>query len=288
MTVTAPGEGDAAKQAHVFHQAHAHEPAATAGMVDFLSQLLDGQHLDGRAGELDRERILHGTVLTFIPDGNPDGRARAPVDFWDGSHCNNEEFLKIAFGRTPDGQRCQRLGRWSLSDRRPARIGIVYEQISDDQFVESNRDTASTFFRLLRRSIERHPPAQSLGLHQTEFEGSEHNAMVLLPFLQDELPDPIRGYNLRWAAAIIDAWRAAGANPMPQPRPLGYGEDQIQYFRRCWSDLYRSAACLTTEVQNNSPRTPVPQQIELCAVAIRTGIEFGLSQADTPDAGSAS
>ena len=71
-------KADGDKRAILFSQPHAHEPAATAGMMDFLAQLLDGKHLDGRPTDLNREELLRRTILTFIPDGNPDGRAGRP------------------------------------------------------------------------------------------------------------------------------------------------------------------------------------------------------------------
>jgi len=46
--------------------------------MDYMNQLLDGKHLDGRASDLDREKILQMSVLTFMPDGNPGGRAHDP------------------------------------------------------------------------------------------------------------------------------------------------------------------------------------------------------------------
>ena len=140
VTVTDPQIDAKAKKKLLFSQPHAHEPAATAGMMDFLSQVLDGVHLDGQKSALAYENLLQKVVLTLIPDGNPDGRARVPEDWWDGSKYANDDFGKIMFGRRKDGSACPRLGRWSIRDIQPEFIGIAYEQINNDEYVEPNRD----------------------------------------------------------------------------------------------------------------------------------------------------
>ncbi len=155
LTVTDRTVDEASKRRLLFSQPHAHEPAATAGMMDFLSQLLDRTHLDGRPTELACDELLRRSVLTFIPIGNPDGRARSPEDWWDGTKYGNDEFLKYAFGCEEDGQRCARVGRFDVSQHRPGRIGIVYERINDREYVEPNRDTDSTYFKLVHRLLAR-------------------------------------------------------------------------------------------------------------------------------------
>jgi hypothetical protein len=272
VTVTG-GEGSGKKMRLLVAQPHAHEPAATAGMMDILSQLITGKDLAGRATALDRERVLARMVVTCIPDGNPDGRSRAPEAWWDGTKHTNDEFLKVAFGRMPDGTRCARLGRWSLDDRKPAAVGIVYEQINATEFVEPNRDRDSTYFRLVAAAVKDGPPDRFLSLHQTEFERSKYNAMIILPFMQAELPEAIRRTNERWGLAVIEAWSKAGAAAMSKPRPLGYREDQLKYFRKCWSDLYGRTPTITVEIQNNNTRTPPRVQMDLQAAAIRVTIE---------------
>jgi hypothetical protein len=277
VTVTDKGEDDSTKLKHLFSQPHAHEPATTAGMMNFLSQIIEGQDLEGEKTDLDVQTLLERMVLTFIPDGNPDGRSRAPLDWWDGFSYSNEEFLKIAFGRRKDGGRCKRVGRWSLEERDQEFVGIVYEQVNDKEFVEPNRDLESSFSKLAMRMMERFEYHQYLALHQTEFERSKHNAMIILPFNFNDLPEEIRIHSERWARAIIEAWSAIGADPIPEPKPLGYGEDQIQYFRRCWGEVYRRIPCITVEVQNNNPRTPPERQMKLIETAIRASLEFLLT-----------
>ena len=274
ITVTNPKLDEAGKRNLLIGQPHAHEPASTAGMMDFLSELLDGKHADGRPSDLDRRRILDGYVLSFIPNGNPDGRARAPVACWDGTKYTNEEFLKVAFGRTPTGERCVRLGRWSIKDQQPAFIGIVYERINDHEYVEPNRDTGSTFFKLVHKLFAQRKYDLFLDLHQTEFERSPHNAMILLPFLQKQLPAPIQKANEEAGRAVIAAWQQIGANPIPEPRALAYGEDQLRYFRKCWGEYYQTMPYICVEIQNNNLRTPPAMQLRLTESSIRAGIDI--------------
>ena len=140
-------------------------------------------------------------------------------------------------------------------------------------FVEPNRDQESTYFRLLTSVLDGGRVDRFLSLHQTEFESSDHNCEIILPFMQADLPRAIRDANEPWGRAVIQAWRRAGANPIADPRPLGYGEDQLRYFRACWSDIYRSKPSITVEVQNNNPRTPPETQRNLQETAIHTTLD---------------
>lgn len=281
VTVTDRKTPDEKKAKIVFAQPHAHEPAATAGMMNFLAQLLEGKELGGPKGAIDRDRLLRRCVLTFIPDGNPDGRSRAPVDWWDGSKYSNKEFLDFAFGRTASGERWKRLGRWSNKDQQPALLGIVYEQINDHEFVEPNRDLDSSYFKLILRARTQRDYDLHVDLHQTEFEKSPYQAMVILPFSQKDLPPRIQKANVEAAAAVLKAWQDIGAKAMPDARPLGYGEDQLQYFRKCWKEINEETPEITIEIQNNSPRTPPDQQRKLMEVAILAAIDWALSQSDS-------
>ena len=280
VTVTDRRIPDQKKAKILFAQPHAHEPAATAGMMNFLAQLLEGKELDGRTAEMDRQELLRRSVLTFIPDGNPDGRSRAPVDWWDGSKYSNKEFLDFAFGRTAGGERCKRVGRWSNKAEQPALLGIVYEQINDHEYVEPNRDLESSYFKLIRRVRQQRDYDLHVDLHQTEFEKSPYQAMVILPFMQKELPPAIQKANREAAAAVLKAWQDMGAKAIPEARPLGYGEDQLQYFRKCWKEINEKTPEITIEIQNNSPRTPPDVQRKLMETAIRAAVDWGLSTID--------
>ena len=272
ITVTGPASDHMAKCNILFSQPHAHEPASTAGMMDFLSQLLDGRHLDGQPTALNRDELLAKTVLTFIPLGNPDGRARAPENWWDGHKYNNDDFMKIAFGREADGTRPPRVGRFSIAKHRPVFIGIAYERINSNEYVEPNRDTDSTYFKLLHRAMAKREYSLILDLHQSEFEQLQENAETVLILEQANLPEAIRATNLRVAQAIIAAWQKAGAHPIAEPDTLGYREDQLRYFRKCWSDICRTTPFVLVEVQNNNVRTPPRAQMQLTETAILTAI----------------
>lgn len=276
VTVTDPNVDAAGKKRLLFSQPHAHEPATTAGMMDFLAELLDGRHLDGRPTGLDREKILRRSVLTFIPDGNPDGRARAPEEWWDGRKHTNNEFIALAFGRTTEGKQFPRQGRWSTENQQPALLGFVYEKISQHEYVEPNRDRGSTFFKLVLRALDKARVALHVDLHQTEFANSKYNAMIILPFSQDDLSAEIRDANRRAAEAIIDAWRAIGAEPVPTAKPFRPGEEQLRYFRKCWSDIYRTVPHVLVEVQNNNVRTPPAVQMQLAEASIAAAVEAAL------------
>jgi hypothetical protein len=116
---------------------------------------------------------------------------------------------------------------------------------------------------------------RSMHLHQTEFERSEHNCMINLPVLQPELPPEIQEANVAWGQAVIDRWRALGANPVPAPRGFPYVRDTetVRWFRNCWEESQRRAPEIVVEVQNNNPRTPPEQQRALELAAIQVTIE---------------
>jgi hypothetical protein len=269
---------DAGKKKHIFSQPHAHEPAPTAACMNVINQLLEGRDLDGNPTEWDVDAVLTKTVLSFIPDGNPDGRARSPEPYWDGSKWTNEDFWKWMRGIDAEtGERFKRVDKWSTREDHPKRIGIVYEQINEHEYVEPNRSWDSSFFRLIHMLLERHDYDQLLDLHQTEFPNSPNNCMIILPVLQDELPEKIREANAAWAQETVDAWTDAGGRPRPEPRPLSYTGEQRQYFVERWGHIYRKMSKLTSEVQNNNVATPPVEQRRLTEIAIRVGAERLLS-----------
>lgn len=266
----------------IFAVPHAHEPAGTVGCMNFINQLLTGQHLDNSPSDIqNRDDILENCVLSFMPDANPDGRSRAPVDYWDGTLYSNDEFWTFMRGRDPETKKMwKRMGRWSIREENPETIGIVYEQVSAHEYVEPNRDFGSAYFRLIKRMGEKYGYGRWLDLHQTEFQNSKHNAMVILPIVQDELPEHIRTANVTWANEIVKRWKEAGAEPMPESRPLGYKGEQAEYFRRTWREFMPMVPKITTEVQNNNTRTPPPMQAKLQEVAIRASVDLLLESAE--------
>lgn len=255
---------------------HAHEPAGTAAIMDFVQQLLAGRDLAGRAAQFDYRAARRRLILTFNPDGNPGGRTWSPCLWWDGSRYSNEELWQWMRGVDPaTGGMWKRVARWSLRDEHPLRRGIVYEQLNEHEFVEPNRDPGSSLVRLHRRMDAHYGYARSLHLHQTEFERSEHNCMINLPVLQPELPPHLQEANLSWGRAIIQRWQELGANPVPEPRGFPYVRDTetVRWFRNCWEDSQRRAPELVVEIQNNSPRTPTEQQLLLASHAIRITVD---------------
>jgi len=261
-------------------QPHAHEPAATAGMTDIIEQLLTGRDISGQPTTLDVERVLATMVLTFNPIGNPQGRERAPVLWWDGSQFSNEEFWCWMRGEDPDnpGKMWHRFDVWDTRDhpRHPQPIGIVYEQIDEHRYVEPNRSHLSSYFRLFFKMDAEFHYHQWLDLHQTEFVGSPHDTMVLLQ-LEGLATGQILQDDIAWGERIIEAWQRAGFNPVPEPRHLAYKDEQADYLRRAWGNLHKRMNIISTEVKNNSPDLPPDRQMEAQALAIEATIEAALA-----------
>lgn len=276
LTVTDQSVDDAGKRKAIFFKPHAHEPAPIAGQMNVINQLLTGETLDGKPSDLDRERVLRECLLVFLPDANPEGTARAPVEAWDGSQYTNDEFWAWMRGPDPDtGLMWKRVDIYDDREEEvlPTRRGIVYEQIDEHRFVEPNRHHSSTLFQWLFELTDRFAPDMLLSLHQTEFVNSEHNAMIILPCLFDDQPEAIREYEREWAEEIVDAWGdLEGGNPIPEVKPLGYSGQQRQYFVDRWGDFYGKYHIITSEIQNNSPRTPPALQQRLNEVAIEVSI----------------
>lgn len=274
LTLTAPAVPLERKRRCYFAQPHAHEPGATAGMIDVIEQLVTGKDLAGKATRLDVERALARTLLTFNPIGNPQGREAAPVLYWDGSRYTNDEFWCWMRGEDPDnpGKMWKRLDLWDTRmERHPRRIGIVYEQIDEFRYVEPNRSHLSSYLKLFFRMDKLFRYEYWLDLHQTEFVKSEHNCMVLLP-IKGLAEGDILAENTAWGERIVAAWTKAGYRPVPKPVHLGYTGEQAEYFRRTWGELHKRMRCISTEVKNNSPDATPQFQVETQAIAIQESI----------------
>ena len=267
------------KKTHYFAQPHAHEPGATAGMIEVIEQLVKGVDLEGKPSRLDVGRALDQTILTFNPIGNPQGRERAPVLYWDGSRYTNEEFWCWMRGEDPQqpGHMWKRLDLWdSREEEAPDPVGIVYEQIDAFRYVEPNRSQLSSYFRLFHRMDARYHYRCWLDLHQTEFVNSEYDCELLLPpagLASAEIAQTDRA----WGEQIIAAWQHAGFCPIPEPVPLGYTGVQGEYFRRNWGPLHQRMHIVNTEVKNNAPDAPPLFQREAQVVAILASIQRLLS-----------
>ena len=68
---------------------------------------------------------------------------------------------------------------------------------------------------------------------------------------------------------------AIGAQPVPTAKPFRPGEEQLRYFRECWSDTCRTVPNVPVEVQNNNVPTPPAAQRQL-VVASTTAVDFVL------------
>jgi len=271
LTVTDRTVEEGRKRRLVAFVPHAHEPAPTAACMNVMNMVLTGKGLDGAEAPFDAEEVRRRLLVTFIPDANPDGTARAPVKWWDGSQYTNEEFW--AWMRGPDPSTGKMWKRVDLFDVReeenlPERIGIVYEPISEHEYVEPNRHPRSSLMRHLKRLTERRRYDALLDLHQTEFENSDRNCMIILPTTFEAQPEHLQQEEMAWARGIVEAWREAGARPIEEIRPLGYTGEQRQYFVNVWGPYYQTHAKLTSEVQNNNPATPPEEQRLLSEIAI--------------------
>lgn len=282
LTVTDWSTGPGGKKGLICAVPHAHEPASTVGIMDFLSQLLTGKHLDRSASHLDARAILSRCLLTFIPDANPGGRARSPEPFWNGGRWSNYEFLSAAFGvDAVTEDRFKRVARWSMLEDVPARLGIVYEQVNEHEYVEPNRDQGSSLVRLSRQMSSEYQYHCQVHLHQTEFDWSAKdptNCMALLPTLQDELPESLQKGNVALAERMIALWRDLGGHPLPEPRGFEYGNPHRQWFIDSWGDVQRSMVSVTVEVQNNNPNTSPHQQMVLSSAGIRAAVEWMMQE----------
>lgn len=273
VTVTDRSTADGTKPALLCVVPHAHEPAGTAACMGVLCQLITGRTLEGEPSAHDVVAFRRQVVVTIIPDANPGGRARSPVDAWDGLQYTNDEFLAHAFGiDAQSGERFPRPNRWRVGELEASILGIVWERVNADTYVEPNRDPGSSLFRLTRHLSAERTYSRWLDLHQTEFEGTKRNCQVLLPVTQDELPQPIRDENQAWGHEISRAWEALGARPAP-PQALNYTGQQRDYFVSLWGEHYRHTPEVSTEVQNNNTSTPPQMQRDLQEAAIWVSIE---------------
>ncbi len=266
----------------LFHKPHAHEPAPCAAMMNVIAQLLDGRGLDESLPPLSPHLLLRRLTITFIPDANPGGTERAPVGWWDGTQYTCEEFWVWMRGRNPEtGGMWERYDIWDIRtvEPKPATIGIVYEQVSEHEYVEPNRHHRSSLFRLIFRLLERRNYAALVGLHQTEFVGELTNCEAILPIFFHEQPLEIRRREEQLGQRLVQAWRSAGGTPRERVRPLGYVGQQAEYLRRAWWDIGQHCALMTSEVRNNSLLCPPSLQRRLCEAAIWAGIQWALELA---------
>ncbi|HHW09829.1 MAG TPA: hypothetical protein GXX29_07640 [Firmicutes bacterium] len=246
---------------------HAHEPAGTAVAVDLAAQLFTGRHLDGTPTALPVEDILSHLLISLLPDTNSQGRSQSPERCWDGK-VDNEQFLKIAFGKAADGSRFGRYPEWRASEHQPGLIGIEYEQVDDDLFVEPNTSRRSTHYRAVTALHAKFGYTHHLDMHQHEAAPA-----ALLPAEYEELPEGDRREIMTWAEMIISAWTQIGADPRPDPYIPYKGRDRQLLFKAFWKDACPGMRRLTTEVRNNRDHktgepVTLPEQFAMAEAAL--------------------
>ncbi|MDF2725234.1 MAG: Zinc carboxypeptidase [Paenibacillus sp.] len=260
---------DTDKVAVYVSQPHAHEPGASAGIIDVIEQLVSGKHMTGQATSLDVEQILAKTIITFNPIGNPSGAERAVYDYYDGSTITNDQFWCIMRGEHPDepGKMWHRFDVFDTREvKAPDPIGVVYEPVDQFRYVEPNRSQLSSFFRLFRRMNDQYDYRYWLDLHQTEFVNSPTQCCILLP-LNGSPTEAIAAENGAWADEVTQAWAEAGYNVIP-PKALPYTGVQADYFRQNWTHVDQKMHRINTEVKNNGADVPALRQMEAQAISI--------------------
>jgi len=275
LTLSDFGVSTEEKRAHYFAQPHAHEPGATAGMMDILEQLVTGEDLWGESTSLEVQKVLRESLLTFNPIGNPEGRERAPVVCWDGTTYTNNELWCWMRGEDPDkpGKMWERYDLWDDREvKAPDPVGIVYEQIDEHRYVEPNRSQLSSYFKLFHLLDSNYHYDRWLDLHQTEFVNSPFNCEILLG-IEGLASGEILQEDKAWGQLICDAWKKAGYSPKPEPIHLGYGGKQAEYFQKNWGPLHQRMAILNTEVKNNAADAPPDFQVKAQSIAIQVSIE---------------
>ena len=185
----------------------AHEPAPTAAMVDIASQLLTRRHLDQSQSLIPKDMVLRRSLITLLPDANPQGTARSPESCWDGSAYDNDALQEWAYGVDADGNRFGRVPEWRPSERKPRKIGIAYEQTDEDLYVEPNASRRSTYSKALDALIQEYRYTHLLEMRQCE----RPEAVAVSPLSSD------REAALDWARRLTDAWERVGLHPQKEP-----------------------------------------------------------------------
>ena len=277
LTLTNPSVPREQKRGVFVARPHAHEPAGVAASTE-LAKMLTGYGAYVDAHTQWREHILNRFVVTLVPDSNPSGSRRAPVKFWTGEQVSREQFLLWMFGESGErpGERFPRVAAWDMREVTPPRLlGIAYEQISEHEYVEPNRDHRSTLFQSFFTLDKTHHYDLWIDLHQTEFDNSDRNCSAHLPVCHDELSPERQRKHESVARAVIAQWIREGAKPKAEPAAL-YPQNEIQrrFLAKVWKPIDSRTVHLLTEVQNDHPATPPVQQVNLQLKAILAAMEW--------------
>ena len=254
---------------------HAHEPAPTAAAVDVACQLVAGTHLDGSPSALPTAAILACSLITLLPDTNSQGRARSSPPCWDGTFCDNETFLRTAFGIAADGQRFGRYPQWRPSEHHPRQIGLVYECLEDDLYVEPNTSRLSTHSRVIDALFGEYRYTHMLDMHQHEF-----SEQAQLPADFEDLPVADREGLLHWAEVLVLAWRRAGAQPRPDAAMPYPGQPRQGLLAAFWRDRCPGMLRMLSEDRNNRLEpagiapTPLPYQFATALAALEATLSL--------------
>lgn len=264
---------------------HAHEPAGTAACMDFANQILTGKHLDETPSDLPRHEVLRKLLITFIPDGNPDGRARSPRDAWEGD-VPNEEFYRIMQGDIPDHDKFwKEHPEFDNAVEKIPHPGIVYEQIGPTQYAEGNQSKRTSLWVLIDRLTSRVRYDMFLHLHQgmendTLPPWDTHDCWLEHP-TQEWIPREAQVYAASWAEDVMKAWEKIGAKPYravgnyggTMGRPDSEDPSRRRQWLIDWVTIKTGTPSLTVEVQNNSKKTPCEKQFRYAEAAIRASVE---------------
>ena len=264
---------------------HAHEPAGTAACMAFADELLTGKRPDGSASDLPRAEMLRKLMITIIPDGNPDGRARSPRDFWEGD-VPNEEFYQIMHGDAPDHAKFwPEHPEFDNAKENIAHPGIVYEQIGATEYAEGNQSKRTALWRLVDRLTSRVRYDMFLNLHQgmeddTQPPWNAHDTWLEHP-TQEWIHRDVQEYAASWAQDVMKAWERAGAKAyamignyggtMGRPDPADPARRRKWLID--WVTVKTMTPELTVEVQNNSKKTPRDKQVRWAETAIRASVD---------------
>ena len=269
LTVTNKNTSDASKKKLLTTVSHGHEPAGSAAIMNYTNQLLTGKHLDGRNTDLDVEKILSKTLLTFIPIGNPDGRSRAPVDCWDGSIYDAEEFFDYMKGLRADGRRFDwpEPRVWKKSAEDVVQVGITFAQIDEDTYAEPFWGPEVTKYNELMEQLAqtRHYDAL-LDLHQT-YEREERYDTFVQYAAADWMPKKFQDYAAAWSVDTEAAFEKVGAHFSG----VHHGGDRRWIINQF--TLKHGTPNLLFEVQNNHPNTPMDEQLLYAETMIRVSVE---------------
>ncbi|MCS7264740.1 MAG: hypothetical protein NZ805_07900 [Armatimonadetes bacterium] len=237
---------------------HAHEPAGTAACLNALCQIITGAYLDGSSTDLPIDKIRRKLLVTFVPDSNPQGRSRSPERVWDGSKYDNDAFLKVAFGIASDGSRFGRYPEWLFSEHRPQQVGIIYEQIGNDLWVEPNTSRKSTHSKVIDDLLAEYGYTHYLELHQHETDEA-----VLLPEWFEELSESEQVKLMNWAQRILSEWKRKGFQIHEKPYIPYVGQERQKFLWDFWVGRWERGDWLCIEVRNNQhSKTGEPTTLE--------------------------